>query len=117
MKQHYDILGYLFLANGALVAFIGLLFVLMLGGSGAASGDAEAARILMAMGGTIGGALLVVSVPYFLTGYGLLKRLSWGRIAGIVVGALSLLSIPIGTAIGVYALWALTKPEARHDFA
>jgi len=31
----------------------------------------------------------------------------------IVLGALSLLSIPIGTLLGIYTIWALTKPESQ----
>jgi hypothetical protein len=35
----------------------------------------------------------------------------------MVLGALSLLSFPVGTALGVYTLWALTRPDAAAAFS
>jgi len=34
----------------------------------------------------------------------------------IVISAIELLHIPIGTALGIYGLWALTKPETAALF-
>src|SRR5690606_25152308 len=113
MNQHFDVLGYLFLGYGALLVLIGVLVGAILGGAGALSGDVEAVRILGAVSGLIWVILLVLAVPYGLAGYGLLKRFARGRVLAMVLGALALLSFPIGTALGVYALWALTRPEAE----
>ncbi|MFC2023094.1 hypothetical protein ACFLTL_02970 [Chloroflexota bacterium] len=49
-------------------------------------------------------------------GIGVLKAKSWGRIISIVNAILSLLNIPIGTAIGVLVLIYLTKSEIREYF-
>lgn len=43
---------------------------------------------------------------------GLFKRRPWGRILGIIDGGFSLLSFPIGTLYGAYALWVLLPPDA-----
>ena len=48
---------------------------------------------------------MVFTTPSFVAAYGLLKRKSWARIASIVAGILSSMSVPIGTAACVYALW------------
>jgi hypothetical protein len=37
---------------------------------------------------------------------GLFKRTAWGRILGIIVCVISLINIPIGTAIGAFGLFA-----------
>lgn len=37
--------------------------------------------------------------------YGILKRKPWGKTMGIVAAIPALLGIPLGTALGVYALW------------
>lgn len=49
-------------------------------------------------------------------GIGLIMGKSWGRIISIINAALSLLSIPIGTIIGVLVLIYLTKSEVREYF-
>ncbi|MGL4400798.1 MAG: hypothetical protein ACRCXD_13080 [Luteolibacter sp.] len=46
---------------------------------------------------------------YVIAIIGLLKRSSWGRIMGILVCILSLISIPLGTIIGVVGLFAFIK--------
>jgi hypothetical protein len=41
------------------------------------------------------------------TGYSLLTRRPWGRTLAIVVAILTLIKIPVGTALGIYTLWVL----------
>ncbi|MBK1881640.1 hypothetical protein JIN85_04400 [Luteolibacter pohnpeiensis] len=48
----------------------------------------------------------VVLVLYVVTAVGLVKRTNWGRTLGIIVSALSLINIPIGTIIGIAGLAA-----------
>ena len=47
----------------------------------------------------------VLSVPSIIAGYGMLKRRSWSRMAGIVAAILASVSFPFGTALCVYTLW------------
>ena len=49
-------------------------------------------------------------------GIGLLLGKAWGRIISIINAVLSLLSIPIGTVIGVLVLIYLTKSDIREYF-
>jgi hypothetical protein len=44
--------------------------------------------------------------------YGLLRRRPWGRILALVDSTISLLSFPIGTALGAYGLWVLLPQDA-----
>lgn len=55
-------------------------------------------------------AYFFASVFFILFGKALKKGKAWAtRIAGFIIGVLSLFSFPIGTAIGIYTLWVLTK--------
>ena len=56
---------------------------------------------------------LVVAI---IAGIGLLTGKGWGRITAIVHSALSLVSFPIGTVIGVMAIIYLTKQEVKDYF-
>jgi hypothetical protein len=50
-----------------------------------------------------------LAVFYLVAIIGMLKRTTWGRVMGIIVCILSLLSIPLGTVIGVVGLFAFIK--------
>ena len=47
-----------------------------------------------------------LAVFYAVGVVGLFKRTAWGRILGIIVCIISLINIPIGTAIGAFGLFA-----------
>jgi hypothetical protein len=64
------------------------------------------AFILMVFGAGLLASLLFF-IPALVAGYGLLKRKSWGRTAGIVAAILMALNLPTGTALAVYTLWFL----------
>ena len=124
MKDHVRILAILNIVMGSIGLLIGLGLLFMFGGIGmlagiANSGDPDAALALPVMG-AIGGiifvALLIFSAPQIIGGIGLLKGQPWARILMIVVSALGLLSIPIGTALGIYGLWVLLNEETVRLF-
>jgi len=50
---------------------------------------------------------LIFAIPPIAAGYGLLKHKSWARTAAIVSSILAVISMPLGTALGVYSLWFL----------
>lgn len=117
LNQHVKIIGWLNVAGAALFLLIGAFVFLLLVGVGAASGDAEAVSVLSVVATFVGGFMLVMALPVLAAGYGLLKRRSWGRILGIIVGVLNLPNFPLGTIIGVYSLWVLLQSEAEDYFS
>jgi len=52
-------------------------------------------------------AILTRSALALVAGWGLMERTRWGRIVAIVAAFLSLLKIPIGTALGIWTLVTL----------
>lgn len=116
MDQHFNVIAYLNIAYGVLILAVALFVGSLLSAIGAMSGDPEAAQVLGPLGGILSVFMVVVGAPYVIAGYGLLKRRAWGRIMTMVMDALALFSIPFGTALGVYALWALTRAEAEDAF-
>lgn len=116
MQQHVTILGILFLVFGLfgllmfflMSAFIGLAFIPFIGMGGMPEGF---------FFGIMGLFVLAFVLAVVLAGVGLLQGKPWGRPLGFVAGALSLLNFPVGTALGVYAFWVLTRPEVERTFA
>jgi zinc-ribbon domain len=51
-----------------------------------------------------------------ITAWGLLQRESWGRMLALIVGVVALLSIPFGTALGVYTLWVLLPASSEAEY-
>ncbi|GMV65212.1 MAG: hypothetical protein KJ050_04875 [Candidatus Omnitrophica bacterium] len=119
MNTHVTLLGILFIISGIKRLFLVVLLML------AAAGLLVFPGILLglpylAFGGTalvgVIGAFLMCSNVFLgildiLCGYGLIERKKWGRILGIGLGAVSLASFPLGTILGIYALWVLLQEE------
>ena len=111
MAKHINILGSLFLTFSILMIIAGFVVNYFIPIAGEISGDSTAMRITSIIGESIGIFLFILALPGLICGYGLLTKKSWSRIIGIILSCLSLISIPFGTAIGIYGLWALFKEE------
>ena len=123
MATHVKVLGIIYIVLGALGVLGALAVLLLFGGlAGIAGGVAEPeARVAIPILGGLGGFLfllvLVFSLPAVIAGVGLLQFRPWGRILGIVMSAINLINVPVGTAIGIYGLWALLNRETEMLFA
>lgn len=120
MDKHKQVLGILNIIYGSFGVIAALFLFLIFGGvigllHVVARQDPEAilaVPFIGLVGGAIVCTLLISSLPSILTGIGLLKGASWARILLIIVSAIHIFSIPVGTALGIYGLWyALTEPE------
>jgi hypothetical protein len=61
--------------------------------------------------------LLILMVPTIALGVGLLNYRVWARSIGTVIAIIELLNFPLGTVLGVYALWVLMSPETDPLFS
>ena len=107
----YRILGYFILAVGGLVVLIFLVMALI-----ALFSSAE---------GRIGGFVMLIWVLiaavifgafvwlYLAIASGLERKQSWARIVGIIFAILMLMSVPIGTALGIVLLINLFNDETE----
>jgi hypothetical protein len=111
MQQHVKILGWLFIIFSAFFVAVGFFILAVLGGVGVLSGDREAMYISGAVGVAVACILLILSVPGIVAGLGLFKYQQWARILAIILGALHLLSFPLGTALGIYTFWVLFNAQ------
>lgn len=66
--------------------------------------------------GGIGFWIAGFAVLEILTAWGLFERRPWARILALVLGFLSLLSFPFGTALGIYTLWVLLPGAAGQEY-
>jgi hypothetical protein len=124
METHVKVLGVLHIVLGALGVLFALMLVLAFGsaiGIVGTTADGEEAALAIPIIGTAGTALvlfvLALSIPGVIVGIGLLKFRPWARIVGIVLSALNLINIPIGTVVGIYGLWVLLTKETERLFS
>lgn len=66
--------------------------------------------------GFIAGIGVIVGLAGIVTGWGLLERQPWARIMALILGILSLLHFPFGTALGIYTLWVLMPAESEQEY-
>lgn len=116
MDRHVDFIGYLHIAQSALVVLGALAVFLLMAGGGMLSGEPNAIFITTTIGIIISFLLFIWAVPGFIAGYGLLKRRSWGWALGLVMGFFDLFNVPLGTLLGAYTFWALLRNKAQAEF-
>ncbi len=118
IERHLHILGILWIVAGALFLIPG--FVLMtIGGIVRVSIPATetigrfVAPLVLSL---VGGSLFLVAAGGILTGWGLLNHRPWARMLAIVLGVISLLHPPFGTALGIYTLWILLSDQGGAEY-
>ncbi len=116
LELHVKIVGWLHIFGSGLLVLVGLFLLVFLPGIGAVSGDPVAVKVLGFVGPAVFFLMAVIAAPGLVAGFGLLKRKSWSRLLGIVVGVLNLVNFPIGTAIGIYTIWVLMQEQASDYF-
>jgi hypothetical protein len=115
VERHIRILGIIYIAFGALGILAALILFVGITGEGLLLGNRETILITAPAAAAVAIllVLILISTLAIIGGMGLLRRRPWARVLVIVLGCLYLLSFPLGTAVGIYTLWALTKQEAR----
>jgi len=110
---HVRLLGILWLALSALRLIPGFFLIAL---SGARLFPPDVPPFVHAVLPAIGMGFLICAAIGIATGCGLLARQPWARMLAIIFGALSLVDIPFGTAIGIYTLWVLLPAESEQEY-
>ena len=119
MRVHIDVVGWLTILWGVLGILTGLALVILAGGTVAAAAELQTGRTiapavwLLVLSGV---TLTMGGLAMWLTGRALVRRVSRGRLAALLLAIPNLLIIPFGTALGVYTIWALLNDDARRAF-
>lgn len=116
VAAHLRVLDVLWIAR-AVLCLIPALVLLWLGHWQVVAGDGtNAPNFLRYLLNGIGFFMLVLAAGCFVAAWGLLERASWARLYTIVVGAISLVEVPFGTALGIYSLWVLLPESSEAEY-
>jgi hypothetical protein len=116
-QEHLTNLGRLYLVWGALNLLFAIGAFAAMAATGLLSGNAQ--DVTEAVTSDVRSAAvaigLLAAVLAFIGGIGLLKRKSWSWSLVYILACMSLLNVPLGTAIAIYALWVLTRPATAQS--
>lgn len=122
-REHNRLLAIFFAILGGLQLLGGLIAGVIYIGMGAfiatQAKDPEAAGVagmMVVLAVFIVGITVIIASFYLFTGWKLKKVAPTGRILGIVGSILCLLSVPLGTALGIYGLWFLMGERGRQFY-
>lgn len=118
--RHVQTLGILWFAASAL-NLIGAAALLVLANTLFAHlerfpGPVPPPAFLQGLLSALGLLLFIKALAGFAAGWGLLQRESWARPLTLVLGFISLINFPIGTALGIYTIWVLLSSGADEEY-
>jgi hypothetical protein len=116
MEKHINIVAALQIGLSILGILIGVFVFTVLYFVGDLSNDHEAQSVLTIIARALVITMALLSLPGIIAGIGLFKRKEWARILTLIISVLDLINFPIGTAVGVYSIWALVQPEVVEEF-
>lgn len=124
MQTHVKVVAVAFIVFGALGILAAVVIMAVFGGAAGivgAAADAEEAAFALPIIGLTGTLLsmflFALSIPGLVTGFGLLSWKPWARVLAIVLCAINLINIPIGTVLGIYGLWVLLNNDTERLFS
>jgi hypothetical protein len=109
VDKHVTAVGVLDLALG-LSGLVGapIVLVSMVGG-GLVTGQWDQMLFVPALGVAIALLILLLSIPTLIAGIAILRGTTWARPVGLFAAAVNLVNFPLGTPIGAYGLWVLSR--------
>lgn len=112
MDRHIHLIGILWIVYGIMGLFFAfIVFLVLFGVSFIPDMGTIAPGILRLIAWISSLFFLALALPQIVAGMGLLKRKEWGRILTLIVSFFHLVSVPLGTALGIYSFVILLKPE------
>jgi len=129
VSAHVDFVGILLIIWGVLTALIGLSMlslgvgaVAILASANRAGAPAGPGNVAVAAGltaatfGTLAIIAIIWGAAHVAVGVPLRRRRPLARILALTLGAVDIVLLPYGTALGCYAMWVLLNEEGKELF-
>jgi len=124
VANHHKVVGVFWMIFSGLFVLGGLAMVLFVNAifeAVAHSGQPQAnfpIGVIQSVISVIGAVFMAMASVGIFAGWGVFKLLPWGRIVAIVLSfPVMIISIPFGTALGIYTLWVLLPDEQGKEYA
>ena len=116
MDKHVTVVAVLRIGLSVIMILAAIFIFVFLFGIGWILSDDVAQAILTFVGIVVGILLVIIGLPGLLGGIGLLSWQPWARILILIVSAMDLINVPVGTILGAYSIWVLTNDETEALF-
>ena len=123
MTGQVEFLGVLFIVWGLLTALVGVSTlalgvgaVALITSAGRGSGGEVAAGVTAVAFTALAIIAIVWGAAHVVVGVPLRRHRPWSRLGALILGAVDLLLLPYGTALGVYAMWILLHEDGKRLF-
>ena len=116
MEKHISLVAVLHIGFSILGLMIGAIAIIILVSTGIVSQDSEAFLVLTIVGISLAIFMFITCIPGLIGGIGLLKKKNWARLLLLIISAIDLLNVPLGTALGAYSLWVLVQEKTIEQF-
>ena len=124
MAAHVDLVGLLFIIWGLLTTLVGIstlalgigAVAVIVSASRGGGGGQVAASMAAAVFTTLALIAIIWGMAHVVVGIPLRRRRPSARFIALMLGAVDLLLLPYGTALGAYALWVLLNEEGKALF-
>ncbi|MFX0209075.1 MAG: hypothetical protein ACFFDT_24035 [Candidatus Hodarchaeota archaeon] len=122
-KSYIQIIGIVEIAFGIL-GMVGGIFAAVLAAfipsfmenDVTAQGETDVASFVTVLFFVLAAILIIFGIGSIVYGKRLMEYKNSGRIGTMIIAAISLINIPIGTIFGAFALYVLTRPEVEELF-
>ena len=122
VRNHVKLVGILWMAYSALHVVGGVVLLLIAKFVALRIGEIpngpppEVMMWVRPLLSVVGWLILAKAAVGITAGWGLLQHEEWARVLALVLGFLALLSVPIGTALGIYTLWVLLPSNSEKEY-
>lgn len=118
MNTHIKIISVIDIVLGGLTVLAGVALFLAFVTGAVAVEQAAAATAGAILAAGIFSSLFVIAVGILgiVVGIKLTEHENWARITQIIFGIIQLVNFPLGTAFGIYSLWAMFTEDGRALF-
>jgi len=111
MKKHVNIAGILQIVFGSFIVLGALAIAILFGFIDQFVDDPTALKVLGIISTPLVVLMLLFGGAMIAGGVGLFYCKPWARILTLIMAAMGLLNVPIGTLKGVYIIWVLVQSE------
>lgn len=112
-RTHQKILGAIIIAYSAMNLIGGVSAIAAINIINMFIDEPEIIHMVTFFTRLIGIVLVVISVPAFIAGVGLVREKDWSKNLAFVVGIIFLIFFPVGTIIGIYSIWLNSQTVIR----
>jgi hypothetical protein len=117
MERHISIVAALHIGLSIMGIFFGMVLLVLVFATDIFIREPYAMSLLSILIPVIVFFIFLLCILTIIGGIGLFVHKNWARILIMILSAIDLFNIPVGTAVGIYSFWVLVQEDTAKIFA